>query len=220
LVHVFLCHSIYVILSSFERYLLDAPPNNGYITRTVRIADIECDFGIPENVSVLLAPFKGIDDDSVAVVVNPCLGDLRRPVWHQGSKVRVGLRFDKLPYRFRKWLHCVLSACPWLIGKAVDFGLFRSCAKGKAIRYASVADPSGPAENKLGINTVRLAGPDPGYLWSVRAFNSLCGQKEFLVSQDLDRFVWFLAWVASWSSGPPWTAEWCALSNQEIGCHQ
>ena len=137
--HVFLCHSVYVVLCSIERYLPDAPPNYGHTTWAGRIADIECDSGIPENISVFLAPFKGIDDDNVTVVVNPCLGDLRRPVWHQGGKVRVGLRFDKLPYKFWKWLHCVLSACPRFKRKGVGF-LFRSCAKGEAIRYATMND--------------------------------------------------------------------------------
>jgi hypothetical protein len=66
-----------MLICPFEGHILDASTEYCNVVGVRRVADIERDFGIPNNVLVFLALFEGIDEDEVAVVVNPCLSDVR-----------------------------------------------------------------------------------------------------------------------------------------------
>jgi hypothetical protein len=106
---VFLCHFVYVILCSIEGHFADKSTDYCHVVGIARIADIERDLGIPDDISVFLAPFKGIDQDSVPIVVNPRLGDVWRAIWHQCGNVRVSLCFDKSLDRIWKRFQFMLS---------------------------------------------------------------------------------------------------------------
>jgi len=89
LAQVFLRHSVYVFFCSIECHFTDAPADCGHLVGTRWIGNVERDLGIPDRVSVLLAPLISVDNDNIALVVNPSLSDVRRPIRHQRGKVRV-----------------------------------------------------------------------------------------------------------------------------------
>jgi len=95
LAQVFLGHSVYVFLCPIECHFTDASANYGHLVRTGRIANVKRDSGIPDSVSVLLAPLVSVDNDNVSLMVNPRLSDVRRPIRHQRGKVRIGPCLDK-----------------------------------------------------------------------------------------------------------------------------
>ena len=95
LAEVFLCHSVYVFLCSVECHFTDASSDYGRVVGGGRVTNVERDLGVPDNVSVLLAPLVSVDDDDVSLMVDPRLSDLGGPIRHERGKVRIGLCLDK-----------------------------------------------------------------------------------------------------------------------------
>ncbi len=89
LAQVFLRHSVYVFICPNECHFTDAPADCGHLVGTRWIGNVERDLGIPDSVSVLLAPLISVDNDNVSLMVDPRLSNVRGPVRHQRGKVRV-----------------------------------------------------------------------------------------------------------------------------------
>ena len=94
----------------FEGHLLDASTDHCHVEGVGGVADVECDSGIPQNVLVFLAPFNGIDEDEIPIVVDPCLSDVGGAVWHQRGDVREGFGLYELLDGIWKRLHVVTVA--------------------------------------------------------------------------------------------------------------
>src|SRR5207247_8833575 len=94
----------------FEGHLLDASTDHCHVEGVGGVADVECDSGIPQNVLVFLAPFNGVDEDEVPIVIDPCWSDVRGAVRHQRDDVSKGCGLYELVYRICKRLNVVSSA--------------------------------------------------------------------------------------------------------------
>jgi len=114
LAYVFLCHSVYMLLRSVECPFTNAPSDYGHNVGSGWVADVKRYSGVPDGVSVLYAPLVSVDDD-LSVMVNPRLSDVRRPVGHNGGKVRIGVCLNKFLYRLLKRFQFALKRRPHFV---------------------------------------------------------------------------------------------------------
>src|SRR5437588_46015 len=77
-------------------HALEASTDHCHVEGVGGVADVECDSGIPQNVLVFLAPFSGVDEDEIPIVVDPCLSGVGGVVWHQRGDVREGFGLYEL----------------------------------------------------------------------------------------------------------------------------
>src|SRR5579883_1858252 len=98
---VFLGHFVDVLAGALLGDLGHAAANFEVAVRVLRVHDGQRDAGIAADIAILLAPLGGVEDDVLAVVVDPHGSDLGASVGHEGAEAGEGALLEKVGILFR-----------------------------------------------------------------------------------------------------------------------